>query len=209
MLEITLVRHGQTDANLNGILQGSGLDMDLNEHGRQQAKLTAEHLKERNFTMAFSSPLLRARNTAETILRYHRCSLTIEPLIAERSYGALEGHPVSEHHKQREMSGSNQFEYQPKGGEAWPAVMQRAALFKEMLEGLYQGHETKRILIVGHGGFNRAFITVVQNLPVSELMRFDQANACINSLSKDSSTWILQQINFVNHLTWGTDKPAI
>jgi broad specificity phosphatase PhoE len=200
MLEVTLLRHGQTDANLNGILQGSGLDLDLNDEGKIQAQKAAEHLKNAGFHRAFSSPLLRARNTAEAILKYHQCSLIIEPLISERSYGELEGFSVSEHHRQRESAGIDQFKYQPKGGEAWPDVIKRAELFREMLENLYRVDETQKVLIVGHGGFNRAFLAAVQGLPVREIMRFDQANACINLTSFSFNRWTIFHTNLTAHL---------
>lgn len=67
---ICLVRHGQTDDNLKKIFTGDN-DVPLNETGFKQAKETAEKLRSIHFDLCFCSPLLRAKQTANEILRFH------------------------------------------------------------------------------------------------------------------------------------------
>lgn len=64
---IYLVRHGETDNNKNNIIQGSVVDMALNKKGEKQAQQGAARLKKIPFTAAFSSDLVRAKQTAEII----------------------------------------------------------------------------------------------------------------------------------------------
>ena len=66
-MKIYLVRHGETDWNQAGLLQGQ-TDIALNAQGLEQAREAAERLKEVPFEIAFCSPLIRAKRTAETII---------------------------------------------------------------------------------------------------------------------------------------------
>ena len=67
-MELYLIRHGETDYNKERKIQGS-CDIPLNEYGRELAKVTAEGLKDIPFDVIFTSPLCRARETAEWIAR--------------------------------------------------------------------------------------------------------------------------------------------
>ena len=75
MIKIYAVRHGETDGNKRGILQG-WTDEPLNNKGRELAKITAEGLADVKFDKAYSSPLMRAYETAEIILsqNHYYCS---------------------------------------------------------------------------------------------------------------------------------------
>ena len=66
--EFIFVRHGETDANRAGILQGGSVNLPLNETGKLQAEAAAEYLKSEAFDAAFSSDLLRAAETARIII---------------------------------------------------------------------------------------------------------------------------------------------
>jgi len=90
------IRHGQTDWNRDDRLQGSS-DIPLNDTGRTQAHEAAELLRDGDWHVVMSSPLLRARETAEIIA----ADLGIElgpsyPMLIERDYGTLEGESSSE-----------------------------------------------------------------------------------------------------------------
>jgi len=93
---ITLVRHGQTDWNLEGRIQGS-TDVPLNDTGRDQAREAAERLRDGGYTRAVTSPLSRAVETAEIIAS----ALGLpDPVridgLAERVYGEAEGAAVDQ-----------------------------------------------------------------------------------------------------------------
>lgn len=84
---IYIIRHGQTDWNING-RYGGRIDVPLNEYGIEQAKQIREELKNINFDVVFSSPLIRAYTTAQIV-----CDIDIikDDRIIERSNGDLEG----------------------------------------------------------------------------------------------------------------------
>lgn len=84
---IYIVRHGQTDYNLEGRYAGR-IDVELNEKGIEQANIIKEELKNINFDMVFSSPLKRAFTTASIITNNE---ITVDKRIIERSNGKLEG----------------------------------------------------------------------------------------------------------------------
>lgn len=96
---ITLLRHGESEANKAAILQGQ-IDSPLSANGRQQAKQVGEQWREAgvHFDHVISSPLLRARETAETVARVlgYIGEIEINPLWQERSFGDLEGKTFSQ-----------------------------------------------------------------------------------------------------------------
>lgn len=88
-MNIYVLRHGQTDLNLQGKFQGQ-VDTDLNETGKMQVQKSKEDLEKINFDLVFVSPLKRAIDTAKIVTNQQ---LTVENRIIERSFGKLEGKP--------------------------------------------------------------------------------------------------------------------
>lgn len=87
---ILYVRHGQTDCNVQGIIQGQ-LDAPLNDNGIAQAKDTAEKLKDVKIDIIYSSPLSRAYKTAEIINEYHNVEIIKEDRLKEQDAGEATG----------------------------------------------------------------------------------------------------------------------
>lgn len=92
-MNIYVVRHGQTDWNLKNLLQGSS-DIHLNNTGINEAKITAENLKDIQFSAIYSSPLDRALQTAISINKYHNLEIITDSRLIERTYGIYEGTSV-------------------------------------------------------------------------------------------------------------------
>lgn len=90
-----IVRHGQTDWNLEKRLQGQ-TDIPLNSIGKDQASEAAQLLKDIKFDATYSSDLLRAKQTAEIIALDHQLVVKTTELIRERHFGRWEGELVSE-----------------------------------------------------------------------------------------------------------------
>lgn len=92
---IYIIRHGETQANKDGLLQG-WLDTDLNEFGVELAKQTGKALKDVKFDIAFTSPLIRATHTAKLLME---CSdndapIVIDERIKEVNMGSWQGMPI-------------------------------------------------------------------------------------------------------------------
>ena len=93
---IYYVRHGQTDYNIKNIFAGH-LDVPLNEEGFKQAHKTAEELKDIKFDVCYCSPLIRAKQTCDEILKFHKGLKPIyDDRLKERFYGDMENKPVKD-----------------------------------------------------------------------------------------------------------------
>ena len=92
-MKITIVRHGETDYNKNNILQGRS-NISLNDAGRRQCKRLKYKLKDEKFDICFSSPLVRAVETA-MILVGDRVEIKIDDRLIERNLGNYEGKEVT------------------------------------------------------------------------------------------------------------------
>ena len=90
MAEIILVRHGETEWNIEEIFRGR-IDIDLNDTGIKQAELLDEHLSYVKIDAVYSSPLKRALKTAEMIASYHKLDVEITPGLIDFNYGKWQG----------------------------------------------------------------------------------------------------------------------
>jgi broad specificity phosphatase PhoE len=88
--EFYFLRHGETEANASGVISGA-LDVDLTALGREQAQAAARILSSEPITAIYSSPLRRARDTAEPVARLMELPVYVIPELTERRRGALEG----------------------------------------------------------------------------------------------------------------------
>jgi broad specificity phosphatase PhoE len=156
MLRIVLLRHGQTAWNQEGKNQGSE-DIELDAIGRIQSEQTATRLSGRTWNAAFTSPLRRARETAEIVLRGQSVLLREDDRLRERSYGAWEGKTAEEIGPPYEEYRRDRVLYRPPGGETGLEVFMRAAAFlHDLLEEC-----TGDVLVVSHGGTTAALIAVL------------------------------------------------
>lgn len=93
-MHLYLVRHGQSEANLAGIMQGAKIDRTLTALGRRQAQSAAEKLEKVHFNHIYASPLMRASQTAE-IITGPQATVTFDPRVMEFDYGDWDGQPIS------------------------------------------------------------------------------------------------------------------
>lgn len=146
MTRISLVRHGQTDWNHDGRIQGRS-DIPLNDTGREQARETGRALAAagRRFDGVYASPLARAMETASIIAHELRMS-DPEPVpgLEERSYGLAEGLTGPEI---RERFGDDRAQIPE-----WEDDASLIARVLAALSGLAAHHVGERILVVAHGG---------------------------------------------------------
>ncbi len=149
---LTLVRHGETPANVDGVWHGS-TDSPLTERGEAQAEQVADYLTRgrEDATALYASPLSRARHTAEAIGRKLDLEVQIEDDLREFHLGDLEGVPYSvlmtEHRLFERMREDP--DARPGGGESPRQVAER---FAAALRRIGERHERERAIVVGHGG---------------------------------------------------------
>ena len=144
MTTFTFVRHGQTDWNFQKRIQGA-TDVPLNDTGREQARQTGLVLAERRWDGIISSPLSRARETAEIIASIVGLgSPELVPELAERSYGEVEGLNADEIRARFPDPRGD-----VPGRERRSAVVQRVL---PALEALAEEHPDETLIVVSHGG---------------------------------------------------------
>ncbi len=149
---LTLVRHGQTSANLDGVWHGS-TDGPLTERGREQALRVARFLLDRHADAAavYTSPLLRARDTARAIA----ASLGLEPRLelglTEYHLGRWEGKTYRELHETHRLWDEMRRDpdFAPHGGESPRQVTERITA---TLRRIGASHRGERVVVVTHGG---------------------------------------------------------
>lgn len=154
-MKIYLVRHGETDWNQAGRLQGQ-TDIDLDAQGFAQAAGAAERLKEVPFEIAFCSPLIRARHTAETIVGERKITLTTDERLRELNFGPWEGTDVRKIREGDNSPFTDPGSYlPPEGAESFAQLYARSGEFvKQVLLPLEGTYET--VLVVAHGSIGIA-----------------------------------------------------
>ena len=171
-MKIYLIRHGETDRNKVKCLQGR-TDIELNEYGRELAYKTAEGLKEVDFNIIFTSPLKRARETAEIIRRGRNVPVIIEERIQEISFGEYEGLCYGkENYSIPDKDFMNFFDQPeryavPVAGESFEEVIARTGEFlKELAD--KREYQDKTILLSTHGCALKAILANVRNTPLAQ-----------------------------------------
>ncbi|MCH5270791.1 MAG: histidine phosphatase family protein [Lachnospiraceae bacterium] len=201
---IYLMRHGETDWNKRGCFQGQ-MDVPLNDYGRELAEITAEALKDVQFEAAFCSPLIRAVETANIMLKGQRtaeqpqrCEKQISqekpkvPLITDErlkeiNFGIKEGSNIA----QMRSDPTEPLYYllndpknyvPPEGAESLEEVYKRSASFmEEKIRPLEKQYET--ILIVAHGVMNRSIINPIAGIPMEDFWSVKMLNCTVAVLS--------------------------
>ena len=188
-MKIYLVRHGETDWNKVGKLQGQ-CDVPLNEYGISLAEKTADGLADVPFDAAFSSPLCRAAETARIILGERNTPLYLDDRLKEIGFGVMEAtdyilarqnkeHPVYKFFK-------TPVDYQPpEGGESFEQLYARSAEFLSD-KTLHLEGKLETVLIVGHGALNRSVLNPLAGVPVEDFWRIGMPNCAVSLLSLES-----------------------
>ena len=154
--QIYFLRHGQTDNNREGRMQGR-VDIPLNETGRAQARCVARRLKSISFDAVYSSPLGRAVETAQIVTGLPTQEINIEPRAIELGFGVWDNRLHAELEKETEqfdiLWDETDKYVPPQGAEPLEDLMTRV---HAMLQELAARHAGGRILVTTHGGVQQA-----------------------------------------------------
>ena len=195
-----LVRHGETEWNSQGRLQGH-TPTSLSPVGIRQAELLAGRLKDMRLSAIYSSDLPRARETADIIAAGHHVQVRLTPELRERYYGQWEGLTHQEMQAQdpdgyaRWREGDERFS--PPGGERVADVRARVSRLTAQLVRTHTGDDA--ILLVGHGGSLRSLTVHMLGLPVMVPLRLALDNASLSIIRESSGTAILEKWNDISH----------
>lgn len=199
--KIYLVRHGQTDFNLKNIVQGSGVDTDLNEKGQAQAAAFFSMYKSVPFDKVYTSALKRSQQSVQKFLDL---GIPHEALagLNEISWGTKEGHRVTPtedeyYHfmiKQWQLGNTT---LKIEKGESPEDVVSR---MKPAVDRIMSQHEEKTILICMHGRAIRILLCYLLNYPLRCMDSFEHENLCLYRLNHTGSMFQVELYNDVAHL---------
>lgn len=192
MTKLYIVRHGQSQANAKGILQGSKIDTPLTTKGIDQARATKEALATINFSKVVASPLLRAAQTASIIAGFDK-TITFDPRLVEYDYGHWDGmleadvwskYPQYFDAKHNLLPNS----WEQSGGDSYDEVKAKIA---ELFAELVKKYPNDSVLIVSHGFTIKLMLDYV--LGITNLVNMNEPiNAAVSliELTDDSQTLV-------------------
>ena len=186
---IYLIRHGETDFNRQGIVQGSGVDSDLNELGQAQAEAFFQKYQHIPFDKVYTSALKR---THQSVKKFLEKNLTWEQHqgLNEISWGIREGKipndTDNEYYKVLIDSWiEGKIHLPSEGGESPEDVISRQ---KPVIDLILSRPEEKTVLIAMHGRAIRILLTLLLERPLYEMDTFNHANLCLYKLTYDYDT---------------------
>ena len=192
MIKITticLVRHGETNWNALGKLQGR-TDIPLNKRGVFQAEECGQFLRNEKWDVTITSPLLRAKQTAHIINNHIKVPIIEMPEFQERGYGDAEG-----------LTPKERLTLFPDG--VYPNQEDRLSLTKRVVEGLKEINirfHDKKVLLVAHGAVINAILYELSDGEVGS-GKTSLINACISNIEFRQQAWAIINFNQVNHLS--------
>lgn len=199
-MKLYLMRHGETDYNKQGLIQGT-LDVPLNDYGLRLARATRKGFDQEglSFDICYCSPLIRARQTAKILLAGTATPMICEPRICEMNFGEGEGVRLKDITVKPELANINALFNDPKNyhataqGESYEALFARVQDFLEHeiypKEAVYHN-----VLVCCHGGIIRAFLAFMKKLDLEQFWNNHQPNCSVNIIEiKHHSLHIVEE----------------
>lgn len=183
MTTLWLVRHGETQSNIDRVFQGQ-LDTPLTERGFRQATAVGAALQDVTFDAVYSSDLSRASDTARAIVN-GRSEIQFDKRLREMHYGVLQGVAIARfrdvlaQHGVADAWGPGTFSRDgmaPPEGESIADLCARLRDFLGDLDRDIERGPLGNVLLVAHGGTLRALMTLLLDLPIERRTIFAFAN---------------------------------
>ncbi len=196
-----IVRHGETDLNKRGVVQGRGVDTDLNNTGRAQSEAFYQTYKDVPFDKIYTSTLKR---THQTIMRFIDAGIPWVQYagLDEMAWGVFEGQESTEDVRvayQTMMDSWTKGDLHLKfdDGESPLEVHERQL---EVLEKLIESDDDKTILICMHGRAMRLFFCLLIDIPLYEMEKFPHTNTTLYKVEYDGEKFRIVEENNTDHL---------
>ncbi len=199
--KIYLLRHGQTDYNLQGVVQGSGIDAPINATGRAQAEAFFEVYREVQFDQLYHSALIRTQQSIQGFIDLG-IPVTSLPELNEISWGNYEGTPMTPEEGEYYRMMLHQWQqgnldFAIAGGESPNSVAERLHRAIQII--LYGPGET--ILVCMHGRAMRIFLSLIRHTPLKDMDQYEHGNLCLYLLQQDEKGgFVLLKENNQEHL---------
>jgi probable phosphoglycerate mutase len=197
---ILLVRHGETDWNAAGRIQGHS-DTPLNAAGRLQARRAAQRLAREPIRALYSSDLARAFETAAIIGAPLGLTVVASPQLRERRYGEWEGLTSPEiqarYPEQFAIWRARSTDFVPPQGETRNELLTRALA---ELQTIARRHVREMVVVVSHGGLCYVLINHILGSVDGDRREFTFGNASIHTLDVTGDQWSVISMNETAHL---------
>lgn len=198
-----MIRHGETDFNRRGIVQGGGVDSDLNETGRRQAQAFFTSYCDTKFDSIYVSPLKRTHQTMQPWVEELGYSLCIEPGLTELSWGVLEGKAPTQEDTRNFLQlkqdwQDGKLDLAVEGGESPNQCWARLEKVMERFKSRYLG---KTILVCSHGRTSRILLSVLSGRGLHLMEEFGHSNTGLNIIRlEESGNYVVEKLNDTRHL---------
>ncbi|GMQ23398.1 histidine phosphatase family protein [Algoriphagus sp. oki45] len=199
--KIYLVRHGQTDFNLQGVVQGSGIDAPINATGRAQAQAFFDAYSDVQFDQIYHTGLIRTKQSIQSFIDRGTPTRALTELN-EISWGDYEGTPMTPEegeyyqHMLHQWQQGN-LDYAIAGGESPNAVAER---MRRGIDIILNG-PGKTILVCMHGRAMRIFLSLILNYNLKYMDQFGHTNLCLYLLDQlEDGSFSVKKFNDQNHL---------
>ena len=193
MVNIYLIRHGETDWNVAGRLQGI-TDIPLNELGKQSALKTAQYFQANHIEISciMTSPLTRAKQTAQIIADVLAIPVIEQQELKERCFGKAEGLTAEERREKFPDDNIPGLEHiQIVRDRVWNVLQTIAATYAD-----------ETIIVVAHGGIINAALSILSNGEIGTGIT-KLKNACLNHIAHNNDEWTIHSHNNILHLENG------
>lgn len=197
---IYLVRHGESEWNVAGLMQGKTSGVPLTKMGINQARELEQRFEAVKFAAIFSSDLLRARQTAQIVAFRRKLAVVTSRAIRERSFGQYEGTDLSKYQADLKqtlrqfdaLSDRGKFKFKfPHGIEGIGTTVSRVIIWLREISVAYPG---KNVLIVAHGGVLRLLLIHLGYASYKELPPFSIDNTGYVILESDGVEFSIKKI---------------
>ncbi len=192
-MKLIITRHGETEENKQGIIQGH-LHGTLSDLGKEQAQKLAERLKDEKIDFIFSSDLARAKDTAEEIVKFHsEIPFELREELRERNWGKFQGGPHSEEFYSVSKDEEKLKEYNVE------TLEEGKIRINKLMNLLFENYEGKNVLVVSHAALIRLWISTLFNKSVEEIERHGNTGITIIEFDSEGKPE-LKLFNCTKHL---------
>ena len=199
-MRVIFIRHGQTEWNKLGKLQGQ-TDVPLDSIGEEQALKVNTRLEKLDIDLLFSSPLERARETLKPSYK-KKCAIVFSKHLLERNFGCLQGldlkcEKLRDYRKFDILKKTKDPDYPPPGGESLNDVKFRIVVFLHFLKSL---NTSKTLVCMTHGGVLDIIFRIANRISISSPRRWLIPNAGFFEISCNSQKIKIKSWGDIEHL---------
>jgi len=203
---VIFLRHGQAKNNVERILTGRTPGIPLTEKGIEQAEKTAKFLEHMNISAIYSSPIERAKHTAEIVGKHNSIDVTIDDRLIELDMGKFTGVPYDDiftSHGNVFMKFYNgELEIAHNGVETFSEVKKRVL---SIVDHVIENHPDENVVLVTHMDPIKAMLSTIVDLTPTNLFELIIANASLNIFREHKRKFSISGLNVMDPSRFNQD----